>query len=393
VATLAPRVTAIVVVLIVAAGVVGYFVGLTTATPPPGVTTPVTVTVPTTVRITVPTTVTVAPTPAPAEVYRLKLAAHLVAGEPRYRMFTLTFVELVKNLSKGRLIIEPYPAGELGPVGEIPAMVAKGVADLGEVFPGYYTAVDPLFELLGAIPGPISHASELMYLFKAFEPELRSICEEKLGVVYIGLFIGQVPEHILFLRSPIKSLYELKGKIIRSIGLSAAFYGKFGAKTVALPGGELYSALQLGTIDGAEWGGYLPTYGLKLHEVAPYIVESPVPLHAQAHGIVLVANPETWRRLPDDLKSIIRAAAEYVFLSTYTRLYYENFKYREKYIAEGAKFIPIPPEEIPLIFKYGSEVIVERFRGYPDLLVKYISILKDLGYRDWAERLEALLKG
>lgn len=388
-AILASRVIAIVAVLIVVAGVLGYFVGLTTVTPPPppGVTTPVTVTVPTTI------TVPVTPTPAPAEVYRLKLAAHLVAGEPRYRMFTLTFVELVKNLSKGRLIIEPYPAGELGPVGEIPAMVAKGVADLGEVFPGYYTAVDPLFELLGAIPGPISHASELMYLFKAFEPELRRICEEKLGVVYIGLFIGQVPEHILFLRSPIKSLYELKGKIIRSIGLSAAFYEKFGAKTVALPGGELYSALQLGTIDGAEWGGYLPTYGLKLHEVAPYIVESPVPLHAQAHGIVLVANPETWRRLPDDLKSIIKAAAEYVFLSTYTRLYYENFKYREKYIAEGAKFIPIPPEEIPLLFKYGSEVIVERFRGYPDLLVKYISILKDLGYRDWAERLEALLKG
>jgi TRAP-type C4-dicarboxylate transport system substrate-binding protein len=388
-AILAPRVIAIVAVLIVVAGVLGYFVGLTTVTPPPppGVTTPVTVTVPTTI------TVPVTPTPAPAEVYRLKLAAHLVAGEPRYRMFTLTFVELVKNLSKGRLIIEPYPAGELGPVGEIPAMVAKGVADLGEVFPGYYTAVDPIFELLGAIPGPISHASELMYLFKAFEPELRRICEEKLGVVYIGLFIGQVPEHILFLRSPIKSLYELKGKIIRSIGLSAAFYEKFGAKTVALPGGELYSALQLGTIDGAEWGGYLPTYGLKLHEVAPYIVESPVPLHAQAHGIALVANPETWRRLPDDLKSIIKAAAEYVFLSMYTQLYYENFKYREKYIAEGAKFIPIPPEEIPLLFKYGSEVIVERFRGYPDLLVKYISILKDLGYQDWAERLEALLKG
>jgi TRAP-type mannitol/chloroaromatic compound transport system substrate-binding protein len=89
-------------------------------------------------------------------------------------MFTLTFVELVKNLSKGRLIIEPYPAGELGSVGEIPAMVAKGVADLGEVFPDYYTAVDPLFELLGAIPGPISHASELMYLFifKNLRPEV-----------------------------------------------------------------------------------------------------------------------------------------------------------------------------------------------------------------------------
>jgi hypothetical protein len=63
--TLASRVIAIVAVLIVAAGVVGYFVGLTTATPSPGVTTPVTVTVPTTVGITVSTTVTVAPTPAP----------------------------------------------------------------------------------------------------------------------------------------------------------------------------------------------------------------------------------------------------------------------------------------------------------------------------------------
>jgi len=376
-AKVSPVLVAVLLVLIVVAGVVGYFAG-SSAVPPPK---------------TVTVTVTSTPVSPVLPTYKLKLAAHLVTGEPRYRLFTLTFVELVKNLSNGRLIIEPYPAGELGPVAEIPAMVAKGTADLGEMFPGYYTGVAPLFELLGAIPGPITHASELWYLYTKFEPELKKICEEKLGVVYIGLFIGQVPEHILFLRSPASSLKELSGRIIRSIGLSAAFYEKFGARTVALPGGELYSALQLGTIDGAEWGGYLPTYGLKLHEVAPYILELPdKPLHAQAHGIVLIANPESWKRLPDDLKDIIRTAAKYTFFSAYSQIYYEDLKYREKYIAEGAKFIQIPPEEAKLVDEIGAKVVVERLGAYSELLVKYISILRDLGHHAWADSLERLLK-
>jgi TRAP-type mannitol/chloroaromatic compound transport system substrate-binding protein len=374
--------TATLIILIIVAGVVGYFIGSMSAAPAQ-------VATPTSAP---PKTVTVTVTPS-TQVYKLTLAAHLVSSEYRYQEFTLKFISLVKNMSDGRLIITPYPAGSIGPVSEIPSMVAKGTVDLGEIFPGYYTSVDPLFDLLGAIPGPISSASDLWYLYHQFEPELKKICEKKLGVVYVGLYIGQVPIRILFFRSPIHSLKEMNGKIFRCIGLDAAFFGALGAKTVALSGGDLYSALQLGTIDGTEWGGYLSSYGLKLYEVAPYILEDKEEPFRSAVGVFLAANPKTWGELPDDLKEIIRTAAKYVFFSSYSRMYYEDLEYKKIYIAKGAKITELPSDEHSLVKEVGAKVVAEHFKGYPDLLKEYINILRGLGYDDWANMLESYLKG
>jgi len=104
---------------------------------------------------------------------------------------------------------------------------------------------------------------------------------------------------------PIVTLDDFTGMVIRTHGTMAAFFEEMGASTMWIPGSEIYTGLQLGTMDAATWGGEGTYYGWKWYEVAKYI--SKLRPHG-SHGEHLTANLDAWNELPDDLKAICETA-------------------------------------------------------------------------------------
>ena len=72
-----------------------------------------------------------------------------------------------------------------------------------------------------------------------------------------------------------------------------------------LPVEELYLALSTGVVDGVAWGGFRDTYGLGIHDIAPYALQPPYNRGAMCNWLM---NMDLWNSLPLDLQSILKVA-------------------------------------------------------------------------------------
>lgn len=383
----------IAIILLVVGLAAGIFVGqgmapiATVTVTAPGAAAPVTV--------TRPVTVTAPATERPAETYRFRMATYYLAGDPVFDILQ-NFARTVERMSGGRIKIEVFQAGELGfPVTEIVDATSRGVVEIAIFYTSYLAAQDPVFALAGAKTGPLSDPWELLAYVRSVE-DLVNATFRKWGVVYIGPMIYGEPEIAVF-RVPVAKLDDIKGKIMRASGLSAVFWSRFGAQTVMMPAGELYTALQLGTVDGLEWTDFAANYRLGFHEVAKYVV-APTKgynLHSEAavHAFLIV-NPDVWARLPDDLKAIIRTACYATYwhgAEVVTRL---NAEFRQKWLGAGATIVELPREDLRRIVEVGAALHVEYAKMSPEAreyVLRVLRVWKELGYGEWAEALEKAL--
>jgi len=375
-------VLAVVVVAVVALSfVAGFFVGQSAVAP--GTTGGATVTV----------TQTVAPA---AATRKFRLITFYLAGDPGYEAAKY-FAELVRSISGGRLTIEVYYAGELGiSVVDIVDAVARGTVEIGMFYTSYLAGQDPVFALAGGKPGPLSNPYDVLhYATRVFD--LVNATFTKFGVVAIGpMVFGDV--EILVSRVPLRSLKDIEGRVFRSSGLAAVFWSRMGLQTMMLPAGELYTALQLGTIDGLEWTDYTANYRMGFHEVAKYVVE-PTPgynLHSEAtvHAYLIV-NPSVWRELPEDLKQIIRAACAATYYWTAYYVPALNREYRQKWIEAGATIVRLPQEDLERILEVAIQLHVEYAAKSPEAreyVNRLVAVWRELGYESWAEKLSKALE-
>ena len=167
--------------------------------------------------------------------------------------------------------------------------MARGTVEIGTfynrhvlLYTSYLAGIDPVFALAGGKPGPLSNSHDVLY-YATRVFDLVNETFAKFGVVAIGpMVFGDV--EIPVSRVPLKSLKDIDGKVFRSSGLAAVFWSRMGLQMMVLPAGELYTALQLGTIDGLEWTDYVANYRMGFHEVAKYVVEPTPGLSSSRYG-------------------------------------------------------------------------------------------------------------
>ncbi|MEM1925360.1 MAG: TRAP transporter substrate-binding protein DctP [Pyrobaculum sp.] len=380
------------IALIVISGIAGYFAG-TTTTPPAEVRT-VTVTLPGEVRTV---TVTITPAPEPTKVYRWRLVTHLATGERRAEAIHY-FARLVRELSGGRLIIEVYGGGELFPVIETYTQLARGTIEAAATYTGYWAGMYSVMALLGAIPWPVTEPHGLWHYLEKVRPIAEKFFREELGLVYIGPLTLATAESLMC-RIPITSVRELAGRIVRSSGIGLRVYELLGAKAITLPVGEIYTALQLGTVDCAEWNDYVTNYVLGFHEVAKYVLDPPPGMTIHTGVFLdnpLVVNPKAWEELPDDLKTVVRVAAQAAFFwSSYQFWGDQHVWGKELWIKAGNVIYTLPKEDWELIKQAQITALAEqamRDAVALEMVKAIIEVARDLGYEDWASALEQKLR-
>ena len=322
------------------------------------------------------------------EAIKWRLVTHQMPGTSRYEDTILPFVEAVEEASGGRLIIEPYGSGVLFPVSETLESVKSGVVEMSASWDGMWAGKDPVFALAGSLPAdPIRTFSEHFYRVEKLEPILDK-AYENYGVTYIGaLDFG--PLEILMSTKPIRSLDDFNGLNIRTAGIGGDFYTKLGASVASIARNEIYTALQLGTVDAAEYNDYIVNMEMGFDEITDYVIEPVLHTGALTDKSVTV-NTNAWDELPDDLKAIVISALDVAKVESATAYEIGSLKAKSDFISSGAEIIELPAQDVEKAKEVASEVILEyssKNELTKEYVDTYIEVLVELGYIDEAKNL------
>jgi TRAP-type mannitol/chloroaromatic compound transport system substrate-binding protein len=317
-----------------------------------------------------------------------RAVSHQLAGTARFDGTVVPFTECVADASGGRMEIQAFGGGVILPVGDSLDAVRDGIVQMAMIWPGYWAGKNPVFALAGSRPGdPITTFTEGFYRAEQLH-EIVAAAYEQEGVTSLGAFDFGPPE-ILNSNVEVRSLEDFKGKRVRSGGIGATFYNALGASAVTLTGSEIYQALQLGTVDMAEFNDWLVNGEMGFDEVTKYVIE-PV-LHTGAvDDKDLIVNPAAWESLDDDLRGVVLACRDRARYLSSIAYAIGNERAKQEWIENGVEIIMLPEEDVMNARLIGAQVMLdfaERNPGAKAYVEAYAQVLSDLGHDEMAEML------
>ena len=225
------------------------------------------------------------------------------SAELTYKVFE-DFCARVAKDTNGRLEIQPFAAGSVVGVFETLDAVQAGALQAQSTAPVYFTGKDPGFAVIGDLAFAYQHPwqAEAWFHYKGGLEMLREAYARFnaycVGVSWWGL------ESIVS-KKPIRNMADFKGIKIRSPqGINAEILTKMGGSIVVIPGGEVYSALDKGVVDAADWATMSMNQRMGFHEVAKY----PTMFTHSMPNQDFTVNMGAWRALPEDIKQILSSA-------------------------------------------------------------------------------------
>ena len=280
--------------------------------------------------------------------------------------------ELVSERTNGRVEFKFFHGASLIKKPQFVDGVARGIADISTGPISFVTGKIPElspFEVYGAY-----RLDQTLEMSKAVMPTLTELFAQHgihpLFIQYSGTVV--FPHKTKFLPKP----SDWAGQKMRLAGRWQSTLAKqWGASPVFMPPGELYVALQRGVIDGYMLI-YDIVYGLKLHEVAPYITDSGFSNNIE----VVTMNLKKWEELSDEDKKIFNDSVEEILPWTYTATleYYEKIK--QNIVDQGGKIHELTPEEKSLYLKDSHALLPEVRKVSGELGGKFLDLLEP--YRD-----------
>src|SRR4051812_35408339 len=209
-----------------------------------------------------------APAVARAQMLRWRMVTSWPKRLPGPGMSAERVAERISTLSGGRLQITVQAAGEVVPAFEVLDAVGGSVAEMGHTAAFYWQGKQPAAAYYTTVPfglTPMEHVAwvdagggQALWdeLYKPFG--VKPFMGGNTGVCMGGWF-----------RRDIKSLDDVKGLKVRSLGLGGEVYRRLGATPQTTPPGEILTSLQSGVLDGAEFVGPGTDIALGLYRVAP----------------------------------------------------------------------------------------------------------------------------
>jgi TRAP-type mannitol/chloroaromatic compound transport system substrate-binding protein len=267
-----------------------------------------------------------------------------------------TFARTVKAMSGGKFEISTHAAGELMPAFGVVDAVQNGTVEIAQTAPYYFFGKDEAFTLGCAIPFGLNarqlnawmvegNGGKLMREFYA-RYNMLNFSAGNTGAQMGGWF-----------RKEIKSAAALKGLKFRIAGFAGKIMERMGVVPQNLPGGEVYTALEKGTIDAAEWVGPYDDQKLGFVKVAPYYYY-PGFWEGSAQ-IDFFINQKAWDALSAENKAIVEAASALTHLETQARYDARNPVALRQLVSQGAKLRPFPQDMMNTAFKHAMAIYAE----------------------------------
>ncbi len=263
------------------------------------------------------------------------------------------FCDLVRKMSNGRVDITPNLGGTVVPAAEGLDALKNGVVEVGALYGGYNLGKIPEGTLeCGLIGNMESYVDE--HDFWYYEGGGNKFMRESyvpFKIHYLGVNFGG-PIGLLS-KKPIRKIADFKGLKVRTAGTNALLMEALGAKAVNIPVTEVYTALQLGTVDAATYSDLSSYVAVGWHEVAKFAYPGFFKFHGNTN---ICLNMAAWKSLPNDLKAVLENAAE---ISCYRHERYEvgrNIEARQIMEKAGCEIVKLPAADLAKIEQMKQQV-------------------------------------
>jgi TRAP-type transport system periplasmic protein len=281
------------------------------------------------------------------------------------------FSAKLKELSKGTMLVDQYPGAQLGQEPQLLQLVRSGDIDFAIVSSANTSTISPQAGVMS-----------LHYLFRSEEHNVKALGDQKVfeavrdmidgtvqGIHAIGL--GTQGFRHMYGRKEVRKIEDLKGYKVRvqATATEDTMFAAYGAQTVHMPFGSVYTSLQTGVMDFAE--NAVNVYLINRHyEVAPVLSIT----EHEANNAILWISDKLWQSLNAEQRGWVQAAARDVSLQAPKRVF-------ELERAAAAKLEKIGVKIVTDIDKTGFQKIAD---PYLDKLAK------DLGPH--AEKIKDLIR-
>lgn len=292
--------------------------------------------------------------------------------------------EILEKMSGGRLKIDFKAAGSVVPLQELFDTVKEGTLDGASDYPGYWIGKEPALEFFFAFPMGMMASDMELWLYHGGGLELLQGIYGRHNMMYLP--VGRAGmESGLRGNRPIKTIEDFKGLKCRFGNRAAAYVAmKLGAKPVSIAGGEIYNALERGTLDAAEFSMPSTDWKMGFQEITKYWC---LPgWHQTMWGGGWAINMDTWKALPDDLKEIFTIAARETGIWTFAKWEADSVPAVSKFLEHGVEVTRLDQKTIDAIYKYANEYVEMQAKKSPEfkkVAQSYFGWLKDYG--TWRE--------
>jgi len=186
-------------------------------------------------------------------------------------------------------------------------------------------------------------------------------------------------------RKEINSLADLKGLKMRIPGFAGEVFAKLGLTVTNIAPGELYTALERGTIDALEWVGPGMDIKMGFHKIAPYYYTG---WHEPATELQFIVNKAKFAKLPPKYQSILKNAMRLAAYEMYIQNYHMSAEAWSKIATEypNIKIKTFPKPVMDAMKKANQDLLVEKSKNnamFKEVLASQAAYLKKV--REWTK--------
>ncbi|MGI9346280.1 MAG: TRAP transporter substrate-binding protein [Gammaproteobacteria bacterium] len=270
----------------------------------------------------------------------------------------------IETMSAGRLKIKVYGAGELVPALEVFEAVSSGSAHMGHSASYYWRGKIPAAQFFSAVPFGMTVNEQNAWLYYGGGLELWHEIYEPFGLTAFPA--GNTgPQWAGWFNKELNTTDDLRGLIMRIPGLGGEVMVQAGAQQQQLPGNEIFTALETGTIDAAEWVNPFVDLSMGFYQVAKYYYYPA--WHEQSVTLELLINDAAWQELPQDLQAIVQSAARAANADMPDLFAARNPEILQQLVQEhGVELRPLPKELLLELRTHAQRSIAELVQSDPD---------------------------
>ena len=273
------------------------------------------------------------------------------------------FAKTIKEMSGGKFEVSVHAAGELMPAFGVVDALENGTVEMAHTAPYYFFGKNEAFSIGGAIPFGMNSRQLTAWIVDGNGGKLMREFYAKYNI--INLMGGNTGAQMGgWFRKEVKTPADIKGLKFRVGGFAGKIIERMGGVPQNIPGGEIYQALEKGTIDAAEWIGPYDDQKLGINKVAPYYYYPG--WWEGSLNLEFYINDKAFNALSPEYKAMVQAAAHEAHVVTQARYDARNPAALKQLVGAKTKVLPFPPSVMDASFKTTMEVYGELAASNPD---------------------------
>ena len=292
-----------------------------------------------------------------------KLAQTWGTGFPIFGDAVIKMADMVKVMSDGELEIRIDSANKHKAAFGILDMVNAGQYEMGHSASYYWKGKDASTMFFSTMPFGMIAPEQYAWFYYGGGMELMKKVYDKHGVYsFPGGNTGNQMGG--WFRKEINTLDDLDGLKMRIPGFAGEILSKLGVVVTNIAPGELYTALERGTIDALEWVGPSLDLNMGFQKIAPYYYTG---WHEPATELQFMVNQAAFDALPEHLQAILTTAMQYAAYDMYARSYHDSAVNWASIEAEypEVKIRTLSPEIIAEMKRINQELLAESAASDP----------------------------